>query len=270
LENEADSQQQKEKRNCPIISAVLSPFSGACKRLTSQNIPDENKSDPDYQIAKWTKVVGNWTRGLVFVGVITVAVLFLQYCELRKTDDTTRASQRGFAYVKGTPWGQFKKGDQLFWRWLIEWENSGNTPIKLVNFALACPAMNIPGGPYIADPYTIKRRPNIQKNQTIISVILGPKQSSFGGQCEFPTEQVSKIQSGATTQYIVGEATYTDIFGQKHVTRYCNYVMNVTGDPSATSNIQVSSGPCIRHNCSDEECAKEDAEPNLPPEKLLA
>src|SRR5712692_10095440 len=206
-------------------TAPIAPPQMGVERKINDEISGQQEASREKQIAnadKYARSLSRWTAGLVVVGLLTVAVLFLQFCELRKADETTRAIQRGFAYVKDTPWGQFKKGNDLFWRWLIQWENSGNTPIKSVNFALACPTLNIPGGPNIADPYALKKMPNVQKNRSVISVILGPKQTSFGGQCEFPANDVVKFQNNNATQYIIGEATYTDIFEKKHITRYCN------------------------------------------------
>ncbi len=73
-----------------------------------QRIPDENPAnekapDPNQEIARWTKVVGNWTRGLVFIGIGTLAIFYLQWSSFVE-------SERAFLILKDV---SFAYGDPI-------------------------------------------------------------------------------------------------------------------------------------------------------------
>jgi hypothetical protein len=191
----------------------------------------------------------------------------LQWGTLEKTDHTLRSGQRGFAFVKEANWLATMRGGKIFWWALPNWENSGNTPITSVDFQLACPSIE-GGAENIADPYALKRFTDLTGKTNRVSGQIGPKQSKFGGNCEFTVDDVKSIQASERTQYVIAQAKYFDVYGDSHVTRFCERVHNVRGDVNAIQNIQVAGIPCVRYNCSDEDCAKEDREPDLSPEKL--
>jgi hypothetical protein len=181
--------------------------------------------------------------------------------------DALLKAQRPFVYQKSVWYRAFIKDGKKLWRGIVEWENSGLTPTKIANFELVCPHLDIGKG-IIADPYALKIIPNSVNNTIRVSAILAPKQTKFGGQCEFAADELLNAQNGTSTQYIIGQVTYTDIFDVTHITRYCEYIYHIGGDVAGFGNIEVSGNSCVRHNCADEECEKEDKEPNLPAEKL--
>jgi hypothetical protein len=116
----------------------------------------------------------------------------------------------------------------------------------------------------------MKRTQGAWKKISKLSVEIGPKQTKFGGNCEFSVEDFKRIQNDQKTQYIIGQASYTDIYGDRHITRYCERIYLIKGNlGTADPKIEVANVPCIRHNCSDEECGKEDAEPNLSFDQLF-
>jgi len=83
----------------------------------------------------------------------------------------------------------------------------------------------------LVDPYALKKVPFIPKDKIIhVSTILGPKQSKFGGQCEFTPDDLVKIQNMVATQYIIAEVTYGDIFEQSHITRFCEIIIHISGN----------------------------------------
>jgi hypothetical protein len=211
-----------------------------------------------------------FTALLVLATVALVWVAALQWETLEKTDKTVRSGQRGFAYVKSVWWRPYIRNDKLVWWGLLEWENSGNTPIQPVFIELNCPSVE-GGGELVGDPYAILRLPSVAARTSHISVQIGPKQTKFGGQCEFSVEDFQRIQNKLKTQYVIGQARYVDIYGESHTTRFCERIYLIKGNLSiAETSMEVASIPCVRHNCSDEECAREDAEPNLLPERLSA
>lgn len=86
MQNAPESNQQKNEGDCRVKSAVLGPLRAARKRFACKDKSNEKTSDPNYQIAKWTQTVANWTRGLVIVGAITALILALQFWTLIQSE----------------------------------------------------------------------------------------------------------------------------------------------------------------------------------------
>jgi hypothetical protein len=193
----------------------------------------------------------------------------LQWQTLEKTDHTLRSGQRGFAFVKSTWWRPYARQSGLVWWALPEWENSGNTPIMHVDIELSCPSFD-GSGQDVFDPYVLKRVMDRTGKTYRLNTQIGPKQTKFGGNCEFAVGDMQSIQDSKKTQYVIAQATYEDIYGEAHSTRFCERIYNIKGALAvADKAIEVASIPCVRYNCSDDDCKREDAEPDLPPEKLL-
>ena len=60
-----------------LVSFVLGVLEGISNKAATDN------TDANDEIARWTRVVGNWTRVLALVGVAIPAVIVLQYCAFR-------------------------------------------------------------------------------------------------------------------------------------------------------------------------------------------
>jgi hypothetical protein len=109
--NAAQNRNKGAEENTPTDDPSAPPVSPApvvVNTNTGQKIADSQTSNPnnrpnEAQIAEYTRSLSNWTKGLVFVGIATVAVLTLQLCTLDKSDETLRAEQR--------PWMQFAQLD---------------------------------------------------------------------------------------------------------------------------------------------------------------
>jgi hypothetical protein len=61
-----------------VLGGLILVASFIAGTVPSQHKSNSNKDNPNSEIAKWTRVVGRWTRGMVIVGVLTVGVLSLQ------------------------------------------------------------------------------------------------------------------------------------------------------------------------------------------------
>ena len=167
----------------------------------------------------------------------------------KTASDALTKAQRPFVYQKSIWYRPFTKDGKKAWRGLIEWENSGLTPTKTATFELVCPTLPFPLGTGLIDPYALKRLMAEQKKIGRIFQILAPKQSKFGGQCEFLSDEMAKVKNGIATTYIIGQVTYDDIFNISHITRHCEYIYQIEGDPAAFTSIEVSGISCARHNC---------------------
>jgi hypothetical protein len=99
LSNESEGKKNEPSAN-QGFDYILAVFIFIASLITGTKPSKENSqgntSNPDYQIAKWTKVVGRWTRWLVVVGAITTAVLALQTCILKNQLTETRLEQRAW------------------------------------------------------------------------------------------------------------------------------------------------------------------------------
>src|SRR4051794_18904827 len=84
-------------------TSMISGTPIACEKIRS----DEHVNDA--LIAKYTLSLSNWTKGLVFVGLVTAAVLVVHALIFLQADDTARKAQRAFVAVRGiyvTPNGE--------------------------------------------------------------------------------------------------------------------------------------------------------------------
>ena len=79
------------------------------------------------------------TLALAVIACLQWGTFEKQWQTLEKTDHTLRSGQRGLAYVKSVPWRALPKDGKIQWWALIEWENSGNTPISPAHMSLWCP-----------------------------------------------------------------------------------------------------------------------------------
>src|SRR5882672_3689504 len=76
--------------------------SGVKIQSEPNNKPNNNEANHsetnvnDALIANYTKSLVNWTKGLVFVGVVTVGVLIAHAAIFIQGDETQRAAQRAF------------------------------------------------------------------------------------------------------------------------------------------------------------------------------
>jgi hypothetical protein len=85
----------------------------------------------------------------------------------------------------------------------------------------------------------------------------GPRQTVPGGTCYLPSSAVAEVQSQGKRMYVGGVATYQDAFGANHETRFCWEIINPI-EQGATLNFAYTT--CVRGNCADRECEKEDSE----------
>lgn len=180
--------------------------------------------------------------------------------------DALTKAQRAFVFQKDIFYGDTTKNGKRIWRGAFRWENSGLTPTKNADVEFVC--AGLPGATSVADPYAMLKLPNIASAIFKTSQTFPPKDPRVAGQCEFFNDELVKSQAHEITLYEIAQITYTDIFDINHVTRFCQYIYSIEGKVAEFGNILVTGTPCIRYNCADEECKKEDAEPNLSDERL--
>jgi hypothetical protein len=185
----------------------------------------------------------------IFTGILCIVGL-LQWCTLEKTDDTMRAGGRAFVFVKQSP-GQWttprKIGNEIVHSWHIEWENSGNSQTKELILELYCVR---PQKTSVADPISAYGKPTVTTQMS-----LGPKQTTWGGVCNYRAGELESIRTNEMHLYIGARATYFDIFDAPHVTEYCTEIIDLTGtfdDLSQRPDNRLRN--CVMRNCADKEC----------------
>lgn len=147
------------------------------------------------------------------------------------------------------------KDAEKYWYSIVPiWENSGNTPTRDMTI-------------YVNSYFQSKPMPSDFRFPPFISnekipIFAGPK-ASFGGSFVIKTgDELAEVKAGTKYFYIWGEARYRDIFANtpEHVTRFA-YQITVLGDPTKPqvpgNVLQMSTNTLPRHNCADEECARQ-------------
>lgn len=127
------------------------------------------------------------------------------------------------------------------------WENSGTSPTRDLVVRLYCPPLG---------PLTIKNPNAAIDKGTLLPLLLGPKQSSWGGTCNYSAKQLSMVRDNGYHLYIAAMATYFDIFDAPHKTEACIELSSITGDlENMDATLRTSLSTCGR-NCADKECDK--------------
>lgn len=216
----------------------------------------------------------------IFVGAALICVGVLQYwvytrqagimnkqASIAETQNTiASAAQRAFVFEKDVLYSDITVDGRRIWRAAFRWDNSGQTPSKNASVKFVC--TGLPGSMSIADPYAILRITSVAKSVFEVAQTFPPREPKIAGECEFFNDELLKAQKHEITLYKIAEVTYTDVFDVPHIARHCEIMYSIEGDVAGFGNIIVTGSPCIRYNCTDDECKKEDAEPNLPPERL--
>jgi hypothetical protein len=182
-----------------------------------------------------------------------VVVAWFQWCTSEKTDQTLRAGERAFVFVRhqGSQWTAAKTmSNQIVRSFIVEWENSGNSQTKNLTVDLYC----IPPQAFVtANPIGILDKPTLTADR-----LLGPKQTIWGGVCNYTVDQLNLAKDKGYHLYVGAKANYFDIFDARHVTEYCIEITNISGQFEDMSVIPQGDLNNCGRNCADSECDKTD------------
>jgi hypothetical protein len=217
----------------------------------------------------WTMLSAKVREPLnIFTCVLAIATIgltiisFLQWRTLEKTDETWRVGERAFVFLKlpGDGWQKAQITiNGITMRTLpVTWENSGNSPTRDLVVKLYCvpPQLNA-----VKNPITVPVQPPLE-----VRLLLGPKQTTWGGACNYPAAALDLVKDKGYHLYIAAVADYFDIFDAPHKTEACFEVINLTGtyvnitkaptgsfeDVDVIPQWQFTTN-CGR-NCADKEC----------------
>jgi hypothetical protein len=92
----------------------------------------------------------------------------------------------------------------------------------------------------------------------ILARLLGPKQTTWAGTCNYTLEQLNEVKNDGYHLYIASRADYYDIFDEHHVTEYCEELVNLTGNFEDINTIPQADLTACGRNCADKECDKKE------------
>lgn len=190
-----------------------------------------------------------FTGVLALATVALVIVSFLQWRTLDKTDETWRAGERAYVFpahnVAGWQAGYIKNGI-VFRGFPVVWENSGNSPTMDLVAELYCPDLQPrPEN----NPIKLLHKPPVT-----VKLLLGPKQTIWGGPCDTPASTLKLVRDNGYHLYIAATADYFDIFAVHHHTETCFEIVNITGDVDDIKITPQSQFTNCGRNCADKEC----------------
>lgn len=160
----------------------------------------------------------------------------------------SRATQRAFIVSSGYDVEFHGELGEKRYRFLVGWENRGNTPTRNAKIVLTCPKSR----DHVADPLAVA----VIEQSMLAHRSIGPKEATPGGNCEFAVPFITDVKNGKLIIYLVAGIVYDDVFGASHVTLYCREIFDVAG-PIGVPMEQGTSffdSPCEDYNCTDEEC----------------
>jgi hypothetical protein len=209
----------------------------------------------------FTFVLALATLALVIVSSLQWRTLDQQAHTMDRTDETMRAGERAFVFLKlpGDGWQKAQITNGRTMRTLpVTWENSGNSPARDLVVKLYC----VPPQPNaVKNPITVPGQPPLD-----VRLLLGPKQTTWGGACNYPAAALDLIKDKGYHLYIAAVADYFDIFDAPHRTEACFEVINFTGTYGNIAKAPTGSfedvdmipqwqftTSCGR-NCADKEC----------------
>lgn len=168
-------------------------------------------------------------------------------------------TERAFVYHDGMRWISHPiDGGRIIWNLRPSWINSGNTPTRGLSIQVAYHLGDAPIPESFAFGYVGDRRPAMIRPNGLIE----------GMHYIVKGEDLQAVKARTKHLFVWGTATYNDVFEgtPQHVTRFCCYVANVTGDPlqpwhKDDNPVDLVWANYHQHNCADEDCERQRFQP---------
>lgn len=229
---------------------------------------DRKLVDFNRDLAYYTKVLA-WVAGLQFLALVgQVIFLRLAFRESKRAADIARdamvAGERAFVFAtQVNSFWELDQGTGLYhWRFRPTWQNSGDTPTKIMTIHTECVLRDT--------PLPLGFNFNYPTNEIGTGGLIPPKITHMGGlvprSAAISPQDILDVQAGRKYLYLWGWARYNDVFPgtPQHITRFCWSLVPV-GDPRAYSPGSKPGDPgsltfdFIYHaegNCADDECTQ--------------
>jgi len=233
------------QQNQPSNSVAAAPQSEPeARQPEAQASHNQTENRYERRIANWTVVVGAFTVVLAIATAGSGYVLWLTDHTLKDTLAANNAYNRAFIFFKELANGQTVEADQTStnWTFISNVENNGNTQTKNAKVSIACDIA------VVQDIFSGKIKPDGPR-------VFGPKQTMGSGACTWPSKELDQGRKQNKVFIVGGVVEYGDIFGGKHVTRYCRQI-HILADPNPKGGkLEHVTALCPGlPDCADEEC----------------
>jgi hypothetical protein len=201
--------------------------------------------------AKVREPLNAFTCVLAIATIGLAIVSFLQWRTLDITDETWRAGERAFVFLKqnDAQWQPAQTADGGIVRFFpVVWENSGNSPTSRLIFETHCPLIQ----------QSVAQNPTqLPGNSSgLVHKLLGPKQSIWSGECGYFAESLNFVRDKGYHLYITSTADYYDISDAHHRTEACFEIVGLSGNFEDLQAVPHNSFTGCGRNCADKECDK--------------
>jgi hypothetical protein len=262
--------------DAPAASAMPSPAAESSPEARTEmvNAPSEASGSPDWIHSFFYDVKVTDVLLAVFAGLLvllgrdlarrmrdaalaakdsaTVAEKSATVAEksARVAEDALISGQRAFMFIREIKTYLHQDAATGKFHWTIHpiWANSGNTPTRGLSINTTYRLLDEP----LPAGYDFP-----ESQEDLIPTIAGPRSMVEAVSGTLSSEDLAAVKEGRKFFYIWGWAEYHDIFEgtKKRVTRFCNQLIEVDGDPATPINehnpLQMMFGFHTENNYAD-------------------
>ena len=168
----------------------------------------------------------------------------------RVAEDALISGQRAFMFIREIKTYLHQDPATGTFHWTLHpiWANSGNTPTRGLSINTTYRLLDEP----LPKDYDFP-----ESREDLIPTIAGPRSMVEAVSGTLSSEDLAAVKEGRKFFYIWGWAEYHDIFEgtKKRVTRFCNQLIEIDGDPAAPINehnpLQMMFGFHAENNYAD-------------------
>ena len=200
---------QRGTQQAPFVVKVL-PTPKTNEEAAQEAKERNEKEALDRRITDATDNIAYFSKILAAVAVLQFLALIFQAWILRRTVNTSRASERAYVTMSHEAPGVVFETEGLFYL-TIKIKNYGRTPAKVTD-ALLKPVILPPGEKLPPRPNYIRDRENLESPKAFLV-----RDDYFIVVEYFDTkEQILAIQKGTAILYLIGYVDYVDAFDKRH------------------------------------------------------
>lgn len=255
-----------EEKPAVTADAPVAPAAPAAKEVVV-NPPSETSASPDWLHSFFYDVKVTDVLLAVFAGLLVLLGRDLARRmrdaaaaakdsaaiagkSARVAEDALISGQRAFMFIREIKTYLHQDPATGKFHWTIHpiWANSGNTPTRGLSINTTYRLLDEP----LPNGYDFP-----ESQEDLIPTIAGPRSMVEAVSGTLSSEDLAAVKDGKKFFYIWGWAEYHDIFEgtKKRVTRFCNQLIEVDGDPAAPINehnpLQMMFGFHTENNYAD-------------------
>ena len=261
LQPQAPAQSGNHASNAKTQQQPETPPPFVVKADNQVTSDESNKKDSiaTQDTDKWVKRGFGINVILTLITLVIAGATWLQANAAKDAADISRLSMvngdRAFVSATKFRWLShlYPQQDRYYWRIHFLWSNSGKTPTR----RLRVRAEYVIRDSRLSEDFLFPLHSESLDPQPLISPngVIGCTAAEISG------DDLAAVQDGKKHLYIYGVARYFDVFPgtEEHVTKFCNFAANITGNPrrpyDAQSNpVGIDFAHYHQHNCADDEC----------------